>query len=732
MNAQSQAAPLVARRVATRSRLIETASLLRDLFRVADRGFGPVLDLVIRIGLAQMFWVSGIIKVANWDNALELARSEYPVGWMDPVTAAYTGAAIELIAPVLLALGLATRLAAIPLLVLSLVIQFAYKELPEHLFWAILLGWFVVKGPGRLSLDALIAPHLERLALPFAGAAKRLVAFVTTFGGPLYQLFIRLWMAEIFFSSGLTKIASWETTVALFADEYKVPLLPPELAAWLGTAAELACPVLLALGLASRFAAPPLIVMTLVIQFTYLDKAEHFFWIMLLAQIALRGPGALSVDTLINRFAGRFFAGLDGQPLFPLDLAAKVVIVGAGFGGLACAKALRRTAADVTVIDRRNYHLFQPLLYQVATASLSPADIAVPIRELLREQRNTRVLMGRVTGIDAEAREVVLGEKRVPYDYLVLATGARHSYFGRDDWADLAPGLKKIDDATAIRGRILAAFEAAEATEDAAERRRLLTFVLVGAGPTGVELAGAIVELARFGMDRDFRNFDPRHARIILVQSGGRVLPAFGEDLSAKALAQLETLGVEVRLNGRVKEIDERGVTVNGERIDAGTVLWSAGVMASPAAKWLGTIADKAGRVIVGADLSIKDHPEIFAIGDTAAVTGPDGEPVPGLAPAAKQGGEYAAHVIRARIEGRGPPPPFRYRHMGSMATIGRKAAIAQLGPVKLSGMLAWWFWGLVHVAFLAGTRNRIGVMLDWAWAYVTYRRGTRLITGGQ
>lgn len=732
MNAHSEAPPVAARRVAARARLIEAASLTRDLFRFADRGLGPVLDLVIRLWLAQMFWVSGIIKVANWDNALELARSEYPVSWLDPVTAAYTGAAIELIAPVLLAVGLATRAAAIPLLILSLVIQFAYKELPEHLFWAILLGWFVVKGPGRISLDALIAPQLERLALPFAGLAKRLVAFVTTFGGPLYQLFIRLWMAELFFASGVTKIASWELTVALFEDEYKVPLLAPALAALLSTAAELVCPILLAIGLASRFAALPLIAVTLVIQFSYLDKAEHFFWMMLLAQIALRGPGALSVDALIQRFAGRFFAGLDGQPLFPLDLAPKVVIVGAGFGGLACARALRRTAANVTVIDRRNYHLFQPLLYQVATASLSPADIAVPIRELLREQRNTRVLMGRVTGIDTVAREVVLGEKRVPYDYLVLATGARHSYFGRDDWADLAPGLKKIDDATQIRGRILAAFEAAEATDDPAERRRLLTFVLVGAGPTGVELAGAIVELARFGMERDFRNFDPRDARVILVQSGGRVLPAFGEDLSAKALAQLEALGVEVRLNGRVKEIDGRGVTVNGEKIEAGTILWSAGVMASPAAKWLGTVADKAGRVIVGTDLSIKDHAEIFALGDTAAVTGPDGEPVPGLAPAAKQGGEYAARVIRARIEGRDPPPPFRYRHMGSMATIGRKAAIAHLGPVKLSGMLAWWFWGLVHVAFLAGARNRIGVMLDWAWAYVTYRRGTRLITGGQ
>jgi NADH dehydrogenase/putative oxidoreductase len=732
MNAHTEAPPVAARRVAARARLIEAASLTRDLFRFADRGLGPVLDLVIRLWLAQMFWVSGIIKVANWDNALELARSEYPVSWLDPVTAAYTGAAIELIAPVLLAVGLATRAAAIPLLILSLVIQFAYKELPEHLFWAILLGWFVVKGPGRISLDALIAPQLERLALPFAGLAKRLVAFVTTFGGPLYQLFIRLWMAELFFASGLTKIASWELTVALFEDEYKVPLLAPALAALLSTAAELVCPILLAIGLASRFAALPLIAVTLVIQFSYLDKAEHFFWMMLLAQIALRGPGALSVDALIQRFAGRFFAGLDGQPLFPLDLAPKVVIVGAGFGGLACARALRRTAANVTVIDRRNYHLFQPLLYQVATASLSPADIAVPIRELLREQRNTRVLMGRVTGIDTMAREVVLGEKRVPYDYLVLATGARHSYFGRDDWADLAPGLKKIDDATQIRGRILAAFEAAEATDDPAERRRLLTFVLVGAGPTGVELAGAIVELARFGMERDFRNFDPRDARVILVQSGGRVLPAFGEDLSAKALAQLEALGVEVRLNGRVKEIDGRGVTVNGEKIEAGTILWSAGVMASPAAKWLGTVADKAGRVIVGTDLSIKDHAEIFALGDTAAVTGPDGEPVPGLAPAAKQGGEYAARVIRARIEGRDPPPPFRYRHMGSMATIGRKAAIAHLGPVKLSGMLAWWFWGLVHVAFLAGARNRIGVMLDWAWAYVTYRRGTRLITGGQ
>jgi NADH dehydrogenase/putative oxidoreductase len=409
-----------------------------------------------------------------------------------------------------------------------------------------------------------------------------------------------------------------------------------------------------------------------------------------------------------------------------------VVIVGAGFGGLAAARCLRWCKARVTLIDRRNYHLFQPLLYQVATASLSPADIAMPIRTLLRQQFNTTVHYGRVIGIDRRAKVVLLDDRSISYDYLVLATGARHDYFGKDEWEDTAPGLKKIDDATAIRRRILVAFERAEACADDIERVALLTFVVVGAGPTGVELSGAIAELARQGMERDFRRFDPRAARVILVQAGPRVLPTFPETLSARAKAALERLGIEVRLNGRVSAIDEAGVMIGEERIAARTVLWAAGVAASPAAKWLGAPADRAGRVKVRSDLSVADAEDVFAIGDTALVEQSGGMPVPGLAPAARQGGEYVAHVIRARIEGRPAPRPFRYKHLGSMATIGRKAAIAELGPLKLWGMPAWWLWGVVHIALLVGARNRFAVMLDWAWAYLTYRRGIRLITGAE
>ena len=708
-------------------RLAHYVDLARAGRSFAERGLGPVLDLAIRLMLAAIFWRSGLLKVMSWDTALYLAANEYPVSWLDPVTAAWLGAAIEVICPVFIAFGLMTRLAAIPLAALSLVIQLNYLELPEHLFWAILFGLMIVRGPGAISLDALIAPALARSALPLAGPARRLTALVDRFAQPLYQLFIRLWMAEIFWASGMVKIASWETTLDLFAEEYKVPLLPPEIAAYLGTATELAMPVLLVLGLGTRFAALPLIAMTAVIEFTYLDKQEHFFWIMLLAHLALRGGGLLSLDALLERGLRRLFPELG---FADLKAAPKVVIVGAGFGGIAAARGLRFAHAQVTVVDRRNYHLFQPLLYQVATASLSPAEIAQPIRGLLREQPNARVLMRRVTAIDWQNRQVIAGDLRLPYDYLVLATGARHDYFGKDAWEQDAPGLKKIDDATEIRRRVLTAFEQAEAASSFEQRRELLTFVIVGAGPTGVELAGAIAELARLGMAKDFRGFDPASARVILVQSGPRVLPAFPPELSAKALAQLQELGVEVRLESRVTHVDARGVVVDNEHIPARTVLWAAGVIASPAAKWLGVAADRAGRVKVAADLSVPDRPGVYAIGDTALARAASGQPVPGLAPAAKQAGAHVARLIAAQIAGKPAARPFRYRHMGSMATIGRKAAIADLGILKLAGMLAWWLWGAVHVAFLVGGRNRLAVMLNWAWAYFTYRRGIRLITG--
>jgi NADH:ubiquinone reductase (H+-translocating) len=407
----------------------------------------------------------------------------------------------------------------------------------------------------------------------------------------------------------------------------------------------------------------------------------------------------------------------------------RVVVVGAGFGGLAAAKALARTPAEVVVVDRRNYHLFQPLLYQVATAALSPADIAWPIRSILRHQANTVVQMGRVTGIDTQRREVLLEDRRLGYDYLVLTTGARHSYFGHDEWEDAAPGLKKIADATRIRERVLSAFERAEVTVDEAERRKLLTFVVVGGGPTGVEMAGAVAELARTALARDFRAIDSKDAYVVLVEAGPRVLATFPEELSEEARLQLERLGVQVRLQAAVSECDQDGVVIGGERIGARTVIWAAGVIASPAAKWLGVEADRAGRVVVGADLSVPGHPNVFVIGDTAAAM-QDGAPVPGVAPAAKQMGSYVGRLIDARVRGRSFSSLFRYRNHGNLATIGRAAAVADFGWLRLSGFPAWVLWAAAHVWFLIGWRNRLVVALNWLWNYVTFERGARLIAG--
>jgi NADH dehydrogenase FAD-containing subunit len=408
-----------------------------------------------------------------------------------------------------------------------------------------------------------------------------------------------------------------------------------------------------------------------------------------------------------------------------------IVIVGAGFGGLSAAVGLAGAEADVTVIDRRNYHLFQPLLYQVATAGLSPAQIASPIRAILRHAANVHVLLGKVSGIDKEHRTVALHDRTLSYNTLVLATGARHSYFGHDEWESVAPGLKKIDDATDIRRRILTAFEKAEATESREAHRRFLTFVVIGGGPTGVEMAGAIAELARVALRHDFRRIDPREASIILVEAGPRVLPAFPTVLSAAAHRSLERLGVEVLLGAPVTHCDAEGVTIGDDRLlAAATIIWGAGVAASSAAAWLGTEKDRVGRVMVGRDLTVPGHSEIFCIGDTAHAAGRDGKPLPGLAPVAKQQGAYVARVLRARLTGKPAPKPFRYRDLGTMATIGRRAAVADFGWLKLDGTVAWLLWGLVHVLLLIGFRNRLVVMLDWVWSYVTFQSGARLITG--
>jgi NADH:ubiquinone reductase (H+-translocating) len=404
-----------------------------------------------------------------------------------------------------------------------------------------------------------------------------------------------------------------------------------------------------------------------------------------------------------------------------------VVIIGAGFGGLSAATALARAPVDVTVIDRQNHHCFQPLLYQVATAALSPAEIAWPIRSILRHQRNATVLMAEVTGIDTANRRVQTTAAAIPYDQLVVATGATHSYFGHDDWAEFAPGLKRIEDATRIRRSILLAFERAELTNDEAERSRLLTFVIIGAGATGVEMAGAIAEIALYTIAMDFRRIDPRTAQIILVEAGPRVLPTLSNDLSDYALRSLTKMGVDVRTDTRVTGCDDRGVDLANGRIDAGTIIWAAGVVASPAALWLSAAHDRAGRVQVNPDLSVPGHPSVFVIGDTATIADQPG--IPGTAPPAKQMGAYVGRLISARVAGRTPPPPFRYRHLGDLATIGRNAAVVKLGRLELTGFLGWVFWSLVHIYFLIGVKNRSMVAFTWLWDYVTFQRGARLIT---
>jgi NADH dehydrogenase len=407
----------------------------------------------------------------------------------------------------------------------------------------------------------------------------------------------------------------------------------------------------------------------------------------------------------------------------------RVVIIGAGFGGLSAAKALAGSPFDVTVIDRHNYHLFQPLLYQVATAGLSPADIASPIRAILSSERNVSVVLAKVSGVDLARHEVIAEGRRIPFDYLIVATGAQHAYFGHDDWAGYAPGLKTIDDATYLRRRILLAFEKAETESDPAERRRLLNFVVVGGGATGVEMAGAIAELARRALASDFRSIDPRSARIILVEAAPRLLTAFDPELSEKAKASLEQLGVEVKLGAMVTECDCGGVTAGGERIETRTIIWAAGVLASPAGAWLGAETDRAGRVKVAGDLSIPGHPDVFVIGDVASAADASGKPLPGVAPVAKQQGQYVADLLKARARGKGIGP-FRYRDFGSLATIGRKRAVMQLGRLRISGFIAWLIWSMAHIYFLIGFRNRLVVAMNWAWNYITFQRGTRLITG--
>lgn len=688
--------------------------------RSGERVLGPLLDVLIRWSLAQMFFVSAVLKLADWDRALDLARYEYPVTWLDPVTAAWLGVGVEFAGGILVAAGLGARVAALALAALSLVIQFEYQALDAHLFWVALLGWIAVRGAGPFSLDRMMAPGLAQSALPFARFTTKVLERFTKVAVPIHQLLLRSWIGL-----AVGCVAAGELGSSA--------VLPMSSAAPIAAPFAIVLVAALVIGLGTRVAAALLAagVLTTAVA-SEMTTGTAAGWFAAFALLAVHGPGPIAVDAMLLRWLTRRFPQVEGKPAFALDGLPHVVIVGAGFGGIACATRLARTPVRITLIDRQNYHLFQPLLYQVATAALSPGDIAIPIRSVFREQFNARVIFGEVSGVDTQQCEVVVGDQRVAYDYLVLATGAAHSYFGRDEWAPFAPGLKRVEDATEVRRRILTAFERAEAAEDEATRDEHLTFLVVGGGPTGVELAGAIAELARFGMTGEFRRIDPARARVVLVQAGTRILPTFPEVLSARTNAALAKLGVEVLTDSRVERIDATGVMVSGRCIASRTVLWAAGVVASPAARWLGAKQDAAGRLEVGADLLVPGFDNVFALGDTALSKGWHGGPVPGLAPAAKQGGAYVASVIRARVLGKRAPQPFRYRHLGSLATIGRKAAVADFGFVRLSGAAAWWLWGAIHVGFLVGVRNRVSVLFDWFWSYLTFTGATRLITGGE
>ena len=658
----------------------------------------PLFDVVVRIELAQTMLRASVTMMMTHSS------------W------AATQAAVGLIAPFLLMAGLATRGAAT---VLALLICAGWRG-PSldagSLVLLALLGWYALRGAGAVSIDRVIARGLGDSALPLAAPVTRMLAWVSRRLAPLWLAAMRLWLAATLLAAG-----GWMTSAA--------HVLPIGLFGLAVQALVLPLAVLTVLGLAMP--------LTMLLVFLNLGTAMvmdgHVGLLLLptmvLGLLAFEGAGTLSLDALIRRWLNRnvlFDRRFEDVPAhWP-----HVVVVGAGFGGVAAVNRLKRLPVRVTLIDRNNYHLFQPLLYQIATAALSPADVATPIRSLFAADGNVRVLQGTVEAIDPVAKVVTLARGHLDYDTLLLATGASHSYFGRDEWAPFAPGLKTIEDGTAIRARVLSAFERAEASDNAADAARLLTFAIVGAGPTGVELAGAIAELAHHGLRHEYRNIDPSRARIVLIQSGPRVLPSFPEALSAQAAAALTRLGVVILLDSRVIGIDGCGVTLaGGLTIATQTVLWGAGVVASPAAHWLGCETDRSGRVVVDDQLRVAGVADVYAIGDTAASAGWNGKPVPGLAPAAKQAGEHFAKAVEQALLGR-TVAPFAYKHQGSLATIGRKSAVADFGWIRLSGALAWWLWGAVHVGFLAGFRNRVSVLVNWAWSYFTMRPGIRLITG--
>jgi NADH dehydrogenase len=706
-----------------RRRLSSALVWLADAIEFLSRTGWPLVDLLIRIWIGKLALVESVLISTDWSMAVSISAGSYPI------PASGTMASIPLatliwLAAVFVILGLATRLGALVLCSLAVASHVQVAPLDLNLFWIATLASYVLSGAGPLSLDRALSQGLKNAPLPLVSRLIAVLEAARPIITPFYLLALRLWLMLTLALAGdrVPKAAAMVVDLDTW--------LPVRSATLLFGSTSIGLALLIGAGFGTRGVAMLAVAMIGYHKMMGDPMSYPTYWSVVLLLLVARGPGRYSLDGLLLSRLRRRLPELSGKPAFVLEGLPRVVIVGAGFGGLACARALRDAAASVTIVDRQNYHLFQPLLYQVATASLSPADIAIPIRAVFRDQFNTKVLLANVTGVDTERRELLADGLRLPYDYLVIATGATHSYFGHDTWAPFAPGLKRVDDATLIRRRVLNAFERAEIASCDAERQRLLTFVIVGGGPTGVELAGAVAELARVGLEKDFRNFDPVAAEIILVQAGPRVLPTFPEKLSKIARQSLAELGVKVLINSMVRSIDAEGVMINDQRIYSKTVLWAAGVAASPAAAWLNAEADAAGRVKVQADLTIAHLPNVYVIGDTALANCWNGKPTPGLAPAAKQGGAFVAKVIQRKLRGDHSQYSFAYRHLGSLATIGRKSAIADFGFIRLHGAIAWWLWGLVHILFLLGLRNRVAVAVSWLWSYVTYRPATRLITG--
>ncbi|KTD56971.1 NADH dehydrogenase transmembrane protein [Legionella santicrucis] len=685
----------------------------------------PFFDFLFRFWIGNKILIAGLLQAHHWNISVLLATNEYPVPWLAPEYEAFLGIFVQLVGGGCLILGLFTRAGALMILILSVMTQIYYVKLDLNLLLITLMMGYVLRGPGPFSLDHLFEQGLSRIALPFAMSIHNFFNVTKRASDTIYLLGLRIWLMIICLLLGnyvLQITTSEMQLVSVWLPLHSFSLLINHPGIFI-------LPLFLVLGAATRLIALLLLILICINQAHASELAYAPYWMMIMAILFVSGPGFFSFDQILLSFFKRRYPQLSGKPAFTLDNLPHVVIIGGGFGGIACAKALRHVPVKVTLVDKNNYHLFQPLLYQVATGNLSSGDIAVSIRSIFLDQFNAQVLLGTVTSIDKEKRLIITDQFQLSYDYLVIASGATHSYFGKDVWEPYAPGLKSIEDAIAVRSRIIQTFESAEIAETEVERQNLLNFVIVGGGPTGIELAGAIIELARYGMEKDFRHFDPGNANVILIQAAPRLLPAFSEKSSAKVQQSLEAIGVKVYTNSTVEHIDEMGVIVKGQRIYSKSVFWAAGVKASPAALWLDVPADNTGRVIVNNDFSVPNCNNIYVIGDTASANLWHGKPMPGLAPAAKQGGKFVAKKITAHVYNKSAPSSFNYTHLGSLATISRKASIVEFNRLSFYGELAWWFWGVIHVSFLVGARNKFSVLSNWIWSFFTFRANNLLIT---